>query len=205
VAPIAQQLLSPGIYGYQKDFKNPYAFNLEKAKRLIAEAGYPNGIDPKTGQPLEITMDCVSNSSDERLVAEYEQRQFQQLGIRVKIIENTFARSEEKQDEGNFQLSSGSGWGADYPDPEDYFFLFTSSNFPPQGKNVGRFKNEEFDRLFDKMATMDDGPARMEIVRRMNDILIEDCPIILNFNQAYYGLVQPWAPPTHATCCSRWD
>jgi oligopeptide transport system substrate-binding protein len=196
VAPIAQQLLSPGIYGYQKDFKNPYAFNLEKAKRLITEAGYPNGIDPKTGQPLEITMDCVANSSDERLVAEYEQRQFQQLGIRVKIIENTFARSEEKQDEGNFQLSSGSGWGADYPDPEDYFFLFTSSNFPPQGKNVGRYKNEEFDRLFDKMATMDDGPARMEIVHRMNDILIEDCPIILNFNQAYYGLVQPWAPAT---------
>ncbi len=56
-APIARQLIPPGIFGYQKDFKNPYGFNLEKAKRLIAEAGYPNGIDPKTGQPLELTME----------------------------------------------------------------------------------------------------------------------------------------------------
>ncbi|HWB60889.1 MAG TPA: ABC transporter substrate-binding protein, partial [Chthoniobacteraceae bacterium] len=62
VAPIAQQLLSPGIYGFQPDFKNPYGFDPEKAKRLIAEAGYPNGIDPKTGQPLELTIDCVANS-----------------------------------------------------------------------------------------------------------------------------------------------
>lgn len=197
VAPIAQQLLSPGIYGFQKDFKNPYGFDLDKAKRLIAEAGYPNGIDPKTGQPLEITLDCVANGSDDRIVAEYQQRQFEQLGIRVKIVENTFPREQEKLDEGNFQLDSGSGWGADYPDPENYFALFLTRNFPLEGKNSCRYSNPEFDRLFDKMATMNDGPDRMEIVRRMNDILIEDCPIILNFNQAYYTLGQPWAPATH--------
>ncbi len=55
----------------------------------------------------------------------------------------------------------------------------------------------EFDKLFNQMSTMEDGPARMEIIRRMNDILIEDCPVILNFNKSYYVLVQPWAPLTH--------
>ena len=47
VAEVAQQLLSPGIYGFQEDFKNPYGYNLEKAKQLMVEAGYPNGIDSK--------------------------------------------------------------------------------------------------------------------------------------------------------------
>lgn len=196
VAPIAQQLLSPGIYGYQKDFKNPYGYNLEKAKKLMAEAGYPNGIDPKTGRPLEITLDCVASGSEERQLVEYTQRQLEQTGIRVKLIENTFARMLEKEDQGNYQICTGTGWGADYPDPENYFFLFTSDNFPPDGKNINRYKNEEFDRLFKQMATMDDSPERLEIVKRMNDILIEDCPIILEFNRAYYVLSQPWAPIT---------
>ncbi len=197
VAPIAQQLLSPGVFGYQKDYRNPYGYNLEKARRLIAEAGYPNGIDPKTGQPLEITMDCVASGSAERQLAEYEQRQFEQLGIRIRVIENTFARMLEKEDQGNFQICTGTGWSADYPDPENYFFLFTSSNFPPAGKNISRYKNPEFDRLFDQMASMENSPERFEMVRKMNALLIEDCPILLSFNKAYYIVTQPWAPATH--------
>lgn len=198
VAPVAQQLLSPGIYGFQPDYKNPYGYDLEKAKRLIAEAGYPNGIDPKTGSPLELTLDCVANSSEERLIAEDQKRQIERLGIHLSIIENTFPREQEKLDQGNFQIDSGSGWGADYPDPENYFALFISRNFPPEGKNACRYSNAEFDRLFDKMAAMDDGPERMEIIKRMNDILAGDCPILLTFNKAYYRLIQPWAPITHS-------
>ncbi|MEO8353427.1 MAG: ABC transporter substrate-binding protein, partial [Chthoniobacteraceae bacterium] len=194
VAPTAQQLLSPGIYGYQKDFHNPYGPNLEKARRLIAEAGYPNGRDPRTGAPLEITMDVTASGAEERQLAEYEQRQFEQLGIKVRVVENTFARMLEKEDQGNFQMAAGTGWGADYPDPENYFFLYYSKNFPPTGKNISRYHNAEFDRLFEQMATMDDGPERLAIVHRMNDILLEDCPILMNFHKAYYTIVQPWAP-----------
>ena len=197
VAPVAQQLIPPGIFGYQKDYQNPYGYDLEKAKRLIAEAGYPNGIDPKTGRPLELTMEVVAAGSDERVLAEYMQRQFEQLGIKIKVNENTFAREQEKQDEGNFQIDTGSGWGADYPDAENFFFLFTSNNLPPDGKNVCRYKNPEFDRLFAQMATMENSPERMEVIRKMNGILAEDCPVMFTFNKAYYVLVQPWAPVTH--------
>ncbi|MDB6172497.1 MAG: ABC-type oligopeptide transport system,periplasmic component [Chthoniobacteraceae bacterium] len=196
VAPIAQQLLSPGVFGYQKDFRNPYAFNLEKGRRLIAEAGYPNGIDPATGQPLKITMDTTANSSAERQLAEYEQRQLEQLGIHVEVVENTFARMLEKEDQGNFQIAAGTGWGADYPDPENYFFLFASSNFPPTGKNINRYKNPEFDQLFEKMASMENSPERLEIARKLNEILIEDCPMVLNFHKAYFVVTQPWSPET---------
>jgi oligopeptide transport system substrate-binding protein len=194
VAPVAQELLSPGIPGYDPNFRNPYGANVEKARRLIAEAGYPGGIDPKTGQPLEIALDGVAMGAEERQLMEYTQRQIEQCGIKIRVVEDTFARLLEKEDEGNFQMLTGTGWGADYPDPENYFFLFYSKNFPPEGKNVSRYKNPEFDRLFEQMATMENSPERMKISARMNEILIEDVPILLEFNKAGYIVSQPWAP-----------
>ena len=194
VAPVAQQLLSPGIPGYNPNFRNPYGPNVEKARRLIAEAGYPGGIDPKTNRPLEISMDGTAMGAEERQLMEYTQRQIEQCGIKITVIEDTFARMMEKEDEGNFQMVAESGWGADYPDPENYFFLFYSKNFPPAGKNTNRYNNPEFDRLFEKMAAMENSPARLEIIKKMNEILIEDTPIVPEFNKAGYVVSQPWAP-----------
>ena len=198
VAPAATQLVPPGIFGHLKDWKNPNAYNLERARQLIAEAGYPNGLDPKTGQPLELTMDVTATGSEERQTAEYEQRQFEQLGIRIKVIENTFAKMLEKQDRGQFQIAPSTGWGADYPDPENYFFLFYSKNIPPAGKNEARYVSAEFDQVFEKMALMDNSPERLELCRRLNEMIAEDCPVAFNFHKAYYVVVQPWARRTHA-------
>lgn len=197
VAPVAEQLIPPGLYGHDHAVKNPYSFDLEKGKRLIAEAGYPNGIDPKTGRPLELTMDAVAPGSEDRQRVEFVQRCFERLGVRVKTVENTFARLLQKQDTGDFAIADGTGWGADYPDPENFFFLYYSKNMPPAGKNISRYHSPEFDRMFEQMATMDNGPERLALVRKMDDLLHEDCPHILNFHKAFYTSVQPWAPRTH--------
>lgn len=197
VAPVAQQLLPPGVYGFQKDFKNPYGKNLEKGRRLLAEAGYPEGRDPATGRPLEITMDVSASGGEERQLYEYEQSEFEQLGVKMHIVENTFAAVLQKLDKGNYQIASGTGWGADYPDAENFFNLFVKRSVPPAGKNECRYTNPEFEALYAKMSSMEDTPERLELIKRMNDILIEDCPIILNFNKAFYTITQPWAPITH--------
>lgn len=189
----AQQLLPPGINGHSRDFKNPYGYDVEKARALLAEAGYPNGRD-SSGKQLELTIDMISGGADERLMAEFEQRQFEQIGIKLKIVENTFARLLEKLDNGGFQIGSGSGWGADYPDPENFFFLYYSKNLPPAGKNASRYKNPEYDALFEKMATMENGPERDDITRRMNAILSEDVPAILILHKSLFAISQPWAP-----------
>ena len=76
--------------------------------------------------------------------------------------------------------------------------LFYSKNVPPSGKNETFFKNAEFDTLYERMASMDDSPERLTITLRMADILAEECPIILNVQKAYYTLIQPWSPRTHA-------
>jgi ABC-type transport system substrate-binding protein len=190
---VAQQLLPPGIAGHRRDFRNPYSFNLEKARALLAEAGYPNGRDA-SGKVLELTLDTSGGSADERLTAEFEQRQFEQLGIKIKVVENPFARLMEKLDQGGFQIAAGSGWGADYPDPENFMFLYYSKNLPPAGKNASRYKNPEFDQLFEQMATMENGPEREGLVLKMNNLLSEDVPHILSMHRSLFSLSQPWAP-----------
>jgi oligopeptide transport system substrate-binding protein len=197
VPTVAAQLIPPGIFGYRKDFKNPYGFNLEKGRQLMVEAGYPNGIDPKTGKPLELTLDATGGGSWERQSLEYEKQCLERLGVRIRVNENTFPRQSEKLDQGNYQLGAA-GWGADYPDPENYYFLFYSKNFPTAGSNWTRFSNPDFDRLYEQMAAMEDGPERLAIAHQMNEIIAEECPVIFNFNKAYFVIVQPFAPRTHA-------
>lgn len=196
VAPAAQQLMPPGFFGYDANYRNPYGFNLEKARKLLEEAGYPGGIDPATHLPLELTIDAAASGSEERQMTEFMQKQFEQLGIKVKVIENTFANLLAKEDNGNFQILYGTGWGADYPDPENFYMLFYSHNFPPKGKNAALYKNPEFDRIFEKMATMDNTPERLECVNQLRTILAEDCPQLFEFHKAFYGVSQPWAGHT---------
>lgn len=198
VPTVAEQLLPPGIQGFRAGLKNPYGYDVEKAKRLLAEAGYPRGIDPATNQPLVLTLEIVASGAEERQMAEFEQRQFQLLGIKMNVSENNFPKMMERQDKGTFQIASGSGWGADYPDAENFFFLFYSKNVPPVGKNAGRYNNLEFDKLFEQMSAMEDSPERAAIIDKMNDIFLEDCPVILTFNKAYYTVGQSWAPRTHS-------
>ena len=64
------------------------------------------------------------------------------------------------------------------------------------GKIWSRWNNPEFNKLFDQMATMENGPERLELVHKMNDLVAEECPVIFNFHRAFYTVVQPWTPRT---------
>ena len=170
------------------------------AATRFPEGGWPSSDDallrPLAGAalPRAVTLDVIAGNAESRQRAEFDQLQFQQLGIRCKIEENTWSRFQEKQLRGLFELNTGSGWNADYPDPENFFFLFYSKNVPPQGSNYTRFSTPGFDRLFEQMATMDNGPERLEIIHRMTAILVEQCPIIFTFHPVTFALNQPWMP-----------
>jgi len=190
----AQELLPPGVFGYQPELKNPFKqHDMALAKKLMEEAGYPGGRNPKTGEPLEITLDVAAESAVGRQLAEFQKAQIEQLGIRVKVAENLWDRQQEKVLNGQFQLVAF-GWNADYPDPENFFFLFYSKNIPPQGSNSCRYSNPEFDRLFEKMSTMDNSPERLELIHKLTAILNGDCPFVLLSHSVVFSLTQPWAP-----------
>ncbi|MEP6668178.1 MAG: ABC transporter substrate-binding protein [Chthoniobacter sp.] len=197
VAPVANQLIPRGLFGYDPHYVNPNGYDLEKAKRLLAEAGYPDGRDARTGEQLVLTLNESVESTEMRQRAEYEQRMLEVLGIKVKINEMTAARALEAMEQGNFQFDSGTGWAMDYPDPENFFMIFYSKNFPREGANYCRYSRPEFDRAYEQMATMDDGPERLALIEKMNAMLAEDCPAIWEFDKAFYIATQPWARWTH--------
>lgn len=190
----AQELLPPGLFGYQPELKNPYKqHDLALAKKLMADAGYPGGRDAKTGAQLQLTLDVATGDATSRQYAEFQKGQIEQLGIQVKVSENLWDRLQDKMINGQFQLV-GSGWEADYPDPENFYFLFYSKNIPPQGSNYCRYSNPDFDRTFEKMCTMDNTPERLELVHKLTAIMNEDCPYVLLSHAVAFSLAQPWAP-----------
>ncbi len=186
----AESLIPPGIYGYDKDYKNPYRIlDVAKAKQLMKEAGYADGIDPKTGTPLTLEVVYQARGPESQREAQYIQEQFSALGIKANIKLVTFAEMLNIYDSGRFQLTR-SGWFADYPDPENFLFLFYSKNSGII--NTSRYNNPEYDRLFLQMQNMEDSPERLALIQRMRQILDEDCATIYTFHDAYYVLNQGW-------------
>jgi len=188
----AQGPLPPGIFGYDPKLKNPYkTHDLLKAKELMAKAGYPGGIDSRTGKQLELVYDIGSDSIRAREAAIFDMRCFEQLGIKMKLQVNTWAQQLERSHKGTFQMFS-LGWIADYPDPENFLQLLYGPNAPPN-PNSSSFSNPEYDRLYEEMKNMENTPEREAVIHTMVGIVIEECPWIFNVHSPSYVLRHSWA------------
>jgi ABC-type oligopeptide transport system substrate-binding subunit len=86
------------------------------------------------------------------------------------------------------------GWNADYPDPENFFFLLQSSQSKVStgGENAANYSNPEFDELFQKMKTMDNSPERLAIIDKMQAILHQDAPWLWGYHPKKYVLQHGW-------------
>nr|WP_174625185.1 ABC transporter substrate-binding protein [Candidatus Methylobacter favarea] len=202
---VAQGLIPPGIFGYAEDKAgiNPYTHDLANgtaqrkkiatAQQLMAEAGYANGIDPKTKEPLILHFDTTSVSIDDRPSMNWYRKQFEKLGIKLVIRATDYNRFQQKMRTGNAQLFVW-GWNADYPDPENFFFLLYGPNSKSRhgGENAGNYQNPEFDRLFEQMRNMDNSPQRFQIIQQLQEIVRHDAPWVFGFHPKDFGLYHGW-------------
>lgn len=187
----AEFLIPPGIFGYEEGYRNPYRrYDPEQARRLLAEAGYPGGVDPSTGEPLVLYFDNTATTAAGRQFAGLVRKQIEEIGVRVEGRSWRSVVWQERLDRGQVQFFNY-GWLADYPDPENFLFLLYGPNRRPGPNSVG-YANPEYDRLFERMRAMEDGPERLEIIRRMRAIAVEDCPWIYLQHDADLVLRQPW-------------
>jgi oligopeptide transport system substrate-binding protein len=187
----AQSVIPPGIFGYEKEYRNPYRqFNVTRAKQLLAEAGYPDGIDEKTGERLSIYFDNTATDASQRQTMLWVIDQFQRIGIRLVARVSRYEELQDRVDKGQFQFIHY-GWFADYPDPENFEFLLYGPNIRP-GVNAAAYDNPAYNRLFEQMRSMDDGPERLAIIRRMRDIVAEDCPWVFSEHGETLGLHYDW-------------
>ncbi|BCX88192.1 oligopeptide transport system substrate-binding protein [Methylomarinovum tepidoasis] len=201
----AQGVLPPGIFGYRPGPEgiNPYVYRwqdgrpvrkpIAEAKRLLAEAGFPNGRDPKSGEPLLLYFDVPGGGPDDKARLNWYRKQFAKLGIQLVVRATDYNRFQEKMRTGAAQIFTW-GWNADYPDPENFFFLLYGPNGKVKsgGENAANYENPEFDRLFERMRTMDDGPERQAIIDRMQNIVRRDAPWVFGFHPKNFALYHQW-------------
>lgn len=181
----AQGPIPPGIAGYDPNFKNPYRqYNLEKAKELLAQAGFPGG---KGLAPIEYA--TVSNSTS-RQMNEYLTKQFAAIGVQLKINAYSWPEFQSAVKNRRGQMW-GFAWGADYPDAENFLQLFYSKNVSP-GPNDSNYQNPEYDKLYEKSLTMPDSAERTALYQQMVKMLVEDAPWIFGVHRMSFGLIQPW-------------
>lgn len=182
--------LPPNVAGYVER-PQPYPLDLPRAKQLLAEAGYPNGIDPTTGRRLQLRLD-VGNADD----AEYRQAVelfcnfMDRLGIQVLANFNNWPSFLEKLERRQTQIFT-LAWMADYPDAENFLQLFYSQNCSP-GPNHTNYINPEFDKLYEQARVMQDGPERTALYKKMSDIVIDDCVWLMTAQPLSYIMMHRW-------------
>ena len=201
----SQGILPPGIFGneegseginhYLYDWLNnqPKRKNLEVAKRLLVEAGYPNGRARETGKPLALYFDATSSGPDDKARLNWYRKQFAKLGIQLVIRATDYNRFQSKIRNGNAQIFMW-GWNADYPDPENFFFLLYGQNGKVSngGENATNYQNSEFDRLFEQMRNGENGPERLSQIRQLQEIIRRDSPWLFGFHPKAFSLYHDW-------------
>jgi ABC-type transport system substrate-binding protein len=201
----AQGPLPPGIFGYKDGAAgiNPYMYDwvdgaaqrksIDYAKKLLAEAGYPDGIDAATGRPLIVYFDTVGGRAEAKAMMDWLIKQFQKINLQLVIRNTDYNRFQEKMRKGTAQIYAW-GWNADYPDPENFLFLFYSQQGKVKfsGENASNYSNAEFDRLFERMREMENGPERQAIVDQMVEILRHDVPWVWGLHPKDYSLAHEW-------------
>jgi ABC-type transport system substrate-binding protein len=169
---------------------NLHPFDLDRARRLLAEAGYPDGKDPATGRRLELTLEVGSaDSLEARQSAELFASFMDRIGVVVTPSYNNWPAFLDKLDRRQVQLYTLS-WIADYPDADNFLQLFYGGNCSP-GPNHSNYVNPAYEALYEKARDLSDGPERAALYLRMSEIVMEDCPWIFASDPLTFILHQP--------------
>ncbi len=204
----AQGPIPPGIFGYEGGVAgmNPVVYHLvngkierrplSDAQRLLAEAGYPNGRDARTGAPLVLYYDNTFTGPNAKAYVDWMVNQFAKLNIQLVPRSTDYNRFQDKIRRGNAQIFVA-GWNADYPDPENFLGLLYGPDGQVKygGENQVNYKNARYDVLYDQMKYLDNTPQRQLLINQMVGIAQQDAPWMFGYFPRSFGLRQQWVSP----------
>lgn len=157
----ASSWIPPGMLAHNPEIG--LRFDPAEARRLLKEAGYPDG---KGLPPIVLG---YNTDEEKKLIAEAVQSMWQKhLGVVVRLENQEWKVFLKKLQTDPFPIFR-SGWGADYPDPDNFMKLFTSNS----GNNHGRWKSAPYDRLLDLAAREQDAKKRSQLYDEAQRLLTE--------------------------------
>lgn len=184
----AYGMLPKGFPGYQVDRIKPYqTFDPALAKKLLTEAGYPNG---RGLQTLELWVRGTPPSPDEwNVVVAIQEMLKEHLNINVKLKQQTINVFND------FMVKHEIPWGflwfnTDYPDPSDMISIPWRSQLAGSGRQD--WKNEAFDRLVDQAAREFDETGRITMYQQSEEILAREAAGVFLYNAINSSLNKPW-------------
>ncbi len=177
----ATSLIPPGMPGHVDGIGPTYDVN--KAKALLAEAGFPDG----KGLPQNIPA-SFNNLSVWPLVMQFVQAQLQTIGVSIQLDpreSKTYFNSMRQDASPIFR----SGWSSDYPDPDDWYrVIFTTG----ASQNYGKWSNPQYDELVKQAAVEPDQTKRLALYRQAADIMVNDPPASWWYYPKRFRLFKPW-------------
>ena len=184
----ANQPLPPSMPAYDKNYKG-YAYDVEKAKALIAEAGHPNGFETEL---------FAMNTDPNPRIAQAIQQDLAAIGIKANIQAlaqaNVIAAGGEK-DGAPMIWSGGMGWIADFPDPANFYGpILGCGGAVPGGWNWSWYCNEELDKKAAEADAITDPAKSEERYKMWSEIfgkIMEDAPWAPVFNEQRFTLRSP--------------
>ena len=188
---VAQSPISPNLFGYDENDYNTFIYDvktkqrnsIEIAKKLLVKAGYPNGRHYKTHEPLILYLDTTSSGIGDKSRLDWITKQLAKIDIQLVVRATDFNRLLEKLDKGSAQMFY-LGWSADYPDAENFLFLFDSKNSIVQfgGDNRTNYNSPKFEEYYYALRDMNNTPQRLKLIKKAKYQLQKDLPITFMFH-----------------------
>lgn len=178
----AEGVLPKGIPGFDETLRGP-AHDVEQAKKLLADAGFPGG----KGLPA-ITLSFREQQPDLRKTAEVLKEQLAAVGINVNLTEMEWGAYLKMNNDNKHDLFH-MRWAADYIDPQNFLSLLLMSDGP---ENHTGYKNPAYDALCRQADAEKDLARRIALYRKAEAMVVDDAPWVPIYFQRDLELVKPW-------------
>ena len=170
----AKNLIPPTMWSYDDDIRD-FSYDPELAKKLLAEAGYPNGFETDLwAMPVQRPY-----NPDARRIAELMQADLAKVGVKATIVSYEWGEYRKRVQAGEHQMAQF-GWTGDNGDPDNFFTPLASCTAARVGGgNIAKWCNQQFSDIIGKAVTISDRGERTKLYTKAQEIMHEEAPFFL--------------------------